>query len=109
MRNEAIDNVVSQSIVDEWTAAQQIIATFLRDMRGVVNAEDNIEHNSAALLARLAQANLLVVHIDSLPDDARDWKPAVQQLLSALKCHRHACSGETKKMMDDVEDMLLEP
>jgi hypothetical protein len=102
-------STISQSVVDEWNASKQIIATFLRDMRGVVNAEDNIEHNSAALLARFAQANLLVVHFDSLPDDDRDWKPVVQQLLSALKCHRHACSGETKQMMNNVEDMLLGP
>lgn len=109
MRKIAVNNVISSSVVDEWNAAKQIIAAFLRDMRGVANFDDNIDHNSAALLARLAQANLLVVHVNSLPDDAMDWKPVVQQLLSALKCHRHACSGETKKMMDDVENMLLEP
>lgn len=66
---------IPQSVVHEWNTAKQIIAAFLRDMRVVANFEDNLDHNSAALLARLAQVNLLVVHVDRLPDNDRDWQP----------------------------------
>jgi len=48
--------------MDEWIKSRKIIADFLRELNPDMTEEQYL-HNAAAIIARLAQANMLIEEV----------------------------------------------
>lgn len=47
-----------KEVINEWLETRQIIADFLKELNPTMSEEEHL-HNAAALIARLAQANIV--------------------------------------------------
>lgn len=52
-------NTIPQEVIEDWLKAKRIIATMLRELRPDMS-EKHIDHNAAAMIARLSHANMTI-------------------------------------------------
>lgn len=63
-QDEPYNPKIADEIAREWVESKEIIKQFLREVALVPNpTEAQIDHNAAALIARLAHANFIIERV----------------------------------------------
>jgi hypothetical protein len=93
-----VSNAVPNRAVSDWLKARTVIIEFLKDMN-VRGSKAELEHNAAALIARLSHANMTIDTADADESDPKFWTFVDHDLV-----HGAAAFDTLREAEADVEE-----
>jgi hypothetical protein len=93
------------NIAREWLAARGIIMAFLRELLPAMS-ESHLEHNAAAILARLASATppLLLTAMDEWPQDHTEELEQLREAIAPFAAVVHSMPEGAHRVIIELTD-----